>query len=72
MSVKTQKNTLLAHLLLNGPITSIEAVRMYNILRPSNRIQELKKDGFNIETEIIWKTRDDGTTTHYAKYSMGA
>lgn len=70
MSRDTQKKKLLEHLQKNGTITSLQAVLNYNILRPSNRIQELKQDGLNIDTEIVWKTKDDGTTTHYAKYTL--
>ena len=70
MSVATQKSKLLNHLTNSGPITSLEAVRKFNILRPSNRIQELKKDGIDIDTEIIWKTHDDGSVTHYVKYTL--
>lgn len=71
MSVATQKSKLLNHLTNNGPITSLEAVRKFNILRPSNRIQELKAEGYDIHTEIIWKKHEDGSTTHYARYSLG-
>ena len=66
----TQKQTLLVHLITYGDITSLEATKKYNILRPSNRMQELKADGYNIKTEIIYKKRKNGTTTHYAKYTL--
>ena len=70
MSKTTQKKLLLEHLTKHKTITSLQAVLTYNILRPSNRIQELKKDGVDIDTTIIYKTREDGTTTHYAKYTL--
>ena len=70
MSRATQKQQLLNHMLTYGAITSLEATSRYYILRPSNRIQELKDDGYDIHTEIVWKKRHDGTTTHYAKYSL--
>ncbi len=72
MSTNTQKRQLLDHLARHKSITSLEAVRLYSILRPSNRIQELKSAGYNIATEIVWKQREDGTATHYARYSMEA
>ena len=71
MNAATQKAKLLDHLKNTGPITSLEAVRKFNILRPSNRIQELKAEGYDIHTEIVWKKHKDGSMTHYAKYSMG-
>ena len=70
MSKATQKAKLLEHLQKHQSITSLQAVLNYNILRPSNRIQELKKDGIDIDTEIIWKTHDDGSVTHYVKYTL--
>ena len=70
MSTVTQKKQLLDHLLKYKRITSLEATKKYYILRPSNRMQELKADGYNIQTEIIWKKRRDGKTTHYAKYTL--
>lgn len=70
MSATTQKAKLLEHLRTKGSITSLEATSQYYILRPSNRIQELKQLGHNIMTEIIWKTREDGSTTHYARYTL--
>ena len=70
MSFSTQKQMILGHLQTHKTITSMQATRRYNILRPSNRIQELKADGFNIQTEIIYKKRRNGTTIHYAKYTL--
>lgn len=70
MSKSTQKQQLLTHMKTFGPITSFQAVVKYGILRPSNRIQELKDDGVNIMTEIVWKKKEDGSTTHYARYSL--
>ena len=71
MNKKTQKSVLLDHLKNKGPISSIEAIKTYNIVRPTNRIQELKEDGIDIHTEIVYKTRKDGSVTHYAVYSLG-
>lgn len=70
MSTATQKQTLLDHLIKHKSITSLEATRKYDILRPSNRMQELKADGYDIHTEIIYRKRRNGTMTHYAKYTL--
>lgn len=56
--------------MLEGPATTRELTRKYDIMRPSNRVQELKALGWNIATEIIYKTKEDGSTTHYAKYTL--
>ena len=70
MTTATQKQRLLDHLVKHKSITSLEATRKYYILRPSNRMQELKADGYDIQTEIVYKKKRDGTTTHYAKYTL--
>ena len=70
MDRATQKEIILGHLKLRKSITSLQAMQQYYILRPSNRIQELKADGYNIKTDIIYKKRKNGTTTHYAKYTL--
>ena len=72
MSYATQKDLILGHLKKHKTITSMQAVRRYNILRPSNRIQELKADGWVITTEIIYKKRRDGSMTHYARYTLAS
>ena len=61
---------LLEYMRNKGSITSYYAALNLGILRPSNRIQELKALGHEIETQIIYKTRDDGSHTHYAKYTL--
>ena len=70
MSTATQKQQLLNHLKVYQSITSLEATKKYYILRPSNRIQELKAEGWDIHTEIVWKKKRDGSKTHYAKYTL--
>ena len=70
MDKLNQCNKILRYLQEFGPITSMQAVRRLNILRPSNRIQELKARGYNINTEIIYETKEDGSHTHYAKYTL--
>lgn len=65
-----QRAMLLAYMREIGPVTTMQAIRSLNILKPSNRISELKALGHQINTEIIWKTRKDGSITHYAKYTL--
>lgn len=65
-----QRMKLVDYMRLNKSITSLEASDMLRILRPSNRIQELKALGYEIETEIIYKQRKDGGYTHYARYTL--
>jgi len=43
-----QKKQVLNHLINKGNITSLEAVQNYHIMRLSERIRELKSDGWLI------------------------
>lgn len=70
MGTASQKDIILNHLKNNKYLTSLEATKKYYILRPSNRIQELKREGYDIQTQIVWKKRRNGSTTHYARYSL--
>lgn len=70
MEKVNQRMKLVEYMRNNKSITSLEASDRLRILRPSNRIQELKALGYEIETEIIYRTRKDGTQTHYAKYTL--
>lgn len=69
-SAHSQKMKLLKHLQTYRSITSLEATQKYYILRPSNRISELKEQGYPIIKETIWKKKDDGSMTHYARYTL--
>lgn len=62
---KTQKEQILNHLKKNGSITTIVAFNRYQITRLSGRIFELRKEGYEIETEM--ETRKGKT---YARYRL--
>lgn len=70
MNKINQRMKLIEYMRSNKSITSLEASDNLRILRPSNRIQELKALGYEIDTEIIYKQRRDGSYTHYAKYTL--
>lgn len=65
-----QKAKLIAFLRKNRSISSFQACSALRILRPSNRIQELKADGYDIDTEIVYRKNQDGSVTHYAEYTL--
>lgn len=62
----TQKETLLRHLKRKKTISQYEALLVYGIARLASRIDELRKDGWSIET--IMKTDEKGK--RYARYRM--
>jgi hypothetical protein len=52
MSISTQCEQILAHL-KERPITPLEALDLYGCFRLGARVFDLKRDGFDIQTEII-------------------
>ena len=70
MDKLNQKMKLVEFMRKHHSITSLQASNVLFILRPSNRIQELKSDGYDIDTEIIYRKNDDGSVTHYAKCTL--
>jgi hypothetical protein len=50
---ESQKEMILAHLLTGSTITAIDGVKYFNCLNVRNRIGELRKEKWNIETTMI-------------------
>ena len=67
---RSQYSDLINHLNQNKTITSMEAFQMFGITRLSALIFDLRKDGFNIVTEIQHYKNKYGNTTNYAKYIL--
>lgn len=70
MDKQTQCRKLLRYMEEFGPITTLQAITQLNIIRPASRINDLRKAGYSIDTEIVWKEHQDGSKTHYAKYTL--
>lgn len=66
----TQRNRIIQHLELYGSITDLEAFSEFGIRRLGARIWDLRKDGFDIETEMIEGYNRYGEATRYAKYKL--
>jgi hypothetical protein len=49
----SQKKMILDHLLTGSPLTSLDGVKYFNCLNVRNRIGELRKENWNIETTMI-------------------
>ena len=58
MAVSQAKN-ILAHLVQHKTITPLEALNQYGCFRLAAVILNLKKDGHEIETQIIKKNKKD-------------
>ena len=61
----TQDQLILAHLLTGKTITPIEALRKYGTFRLSARVFNLRKQGYNVVTDIVYKNGK-----HFASYSL--
>lgn len=64
--VDTQKDQILRHLLRGESLTPIEALGLYGCFALSQRIGELKRQGYAIETEMVTNGRK-----RFAQYRMG-
>ncbi len=64
----TQKDIILRHFDFIGDITPMEAMQSYGIMRLASRINELRKDGHKIRTELVKGQNHFGEPTQYAKY----
>ena len=61
----SQKNLVLNHLKNDNGITPIESLKLFGAFRLSAIIFDLRKDGYNIDTEII-----NNGVKHYANYKL--
>lgn len=52
-TVVSQKEQILEHMRRIGPITPMEALRLYGCFRLGARIWELKQEGNEIESDLI-------------------
>ncbi len=61
----TQANRILAHLQSGQPLTPIEALNTYRCFRLAARVDELKRAGHPIRSEIVKRGK-----VRYASYSL--
>ena len=65
----SDKERVLQHLKEYRTITPMDAIQLYGCLRLSARIWELKHEGHDITTEIVYDKDRFGEPCHYARYS---
>ena len=68
----TQNERIVRHLEDFGSITSMEAMQDYGIMRLASRVNDLRRDGVPIVTEVVTGTNRYGEPTRWARYRMGA
>lgn len=66
----TQKERILNHLRVFGSITSWESFMNYNDTRLSDKIYQLKKDGYEFDEEWIQKTNRLNEQIRFKKYIL--
>jgi hypothetical protein len=68
----TQSQRILRHLEDYGSITQMDAMQDYGIMRLASRVNDLRREGHPIITEVVEGRNRYGEKTRYARYRMGA
>lgn len=68
----SQKQKILQHLKDCGTIEPMTALREYGCYRLGARIADLRKDGYDIQTEITVGKNRYGDRTQFATYRLNA
>ena len=68
----TQSQRILRHLEDYGSITQMDAIRDYGIMRLASRVNDLRREGHPIVTEVVEGRNRYGEKTRWARYRMGA
>lgn len=65
-----QTDLILMHMKKYGSITAKEAENEYGCMRLASRINELRRNGVAIVSEIVTGKGKHGGNTHYARYRL--
>ena len=68
----TQRLRVMQHLKEGKTLTSLEALRLYGIMRLPNRISELRRRGAQIEKQTITVRNKYGDAVRVAQYRLKA
>ena len=66
----TQCDKILTHIKEHGSITSAEAMQEYGIMRLASRVNDLRRRGVNIVSEVAAGKNRNGETIHFAVYRL--
>lgn len=70
-SADVQRTRMLTALMA-GPITTVEARRHLDILHPAQRVMELRRAGYPIETVWVTQATDAGALHRVGRYILHA
>jgi len=65
-----QTDLILMHMKKYGSITHLEAEKEYGIARLASRINDLRRQGVAIKSEMVTGKNGRDETTHFARYSL--
>lgn len=68
MDKATQKAKILAYCAEFGSVTVRDAFEKLNINSPTKRISELRKAGYDVQTQDETRTNASGETVRYTRY----
>lgn len=67
----TQSQRIPRHLEDYGSITQMDAMAYYGIMRLASRVNDLRREGHPIITEVVEGRNRYGEKTRWARYRMG-
>ena len=68
--MKPQCAQVLQHMLRHGFIAPMRAQSEYGIMRLASRIDDLRKDGYEIDAETVSTLNRYGKPVHFSRYSL--
>lgn len=66
----TQCQRILDYMLDHGSITQLEALKDLGVFRLASRISEMRKDGYQITSELVKVENRYGETCRVKRYSL--
>lgn len=69
-SVSSQKEKILRHLELFGSIDPVQALQEYGVFRLAARIDELRRDAYEIDTHLVKTINRFGEDVRYGRYVL--
>lgn len=66
----SDKDKVLSYLMANQSITALQALNSCGTMRLSARIWDLRRDGHDISTEMVYGKNEDGEQYRYARYHL--
>ena len=66
-----QIDAVIQHLKYKGPLTQLDALKLYGVGRLASRINDIKKLGLDVRKRDITVTKANGETTRVAEYFYG-